>query len=315
MRALAYDRYGSADVLTLRDVETPRVGPKDVLVRVAAAALNPKDSLVRKGRFAILSGRRFPKYVGVDFAGEVVETGGAVTTIKRGDRVFGALEEIRYGRGSVAEYVLAKENEVALAPPSLGDELAATIPLAALTSLQSLRDLLHVKGGDRVLVHGASGGVGTFAIQLAKSMGATVTTTSSARNLELCRSLGADEALDYATTSPLDKRQYEAVFDAFGNLSFNGVRPSLSAHGAYVTTVPSKAIFIAMAKTAFGPQRARIVVVRSRRADLEHLAALVSRGELRPVVEQRFDFEHAIDAVRALETKRTRGKIAIRVAR
>jgi NADPH:quinone reductase-like Zn-dependent oxidoreductase len=200
MRALTYDRYGPSDVLVVREVATPRPGPGEMLVRVRAAALNPKDIFIRKGRFRLLSGGQSPKIVGLDFAGEVVEMGRGSRAHAPGDRVFGFLNHWSAIRGTVAEYVAAPGRQLAAMPRSNSFEEAAATPLAGSTALQALRDLARVRPGDRVCIHGASGGVGTFAIQIAKILGAHVTTTSGAASRKHCLDLGADEALDYAGT-------------------------------------------------------------------------------------------------------------------
>jgi len=317
MQALVYDRYGQLDVLKFRDVPVPRVSAGDLLVRVCAAALNPKDSFIRKGRFRLVSGRSFPKHVGADLAGEVVETGAGVTDLAPGTRVFGMLQEWTYRRGTIAEYVIARASEIGLMPAGLSFEEAAALPLVGLTALQALRDVAHLRAGDAVCVHGASGGVGTAAIQIAVALGAVVTTTSSAANLELCRSLGASVALDYAARDGAGAAfggayRYRVVLDAFGNLSLDRVARSLTRDGAYVTTVPSAPIVRDTVRTVLGPRRARLVVVRPRRADLDVLASLAGSGKLRPVIDRVVAFEDAIEGMRHLETKRARGKIVVR---
>ncbi len=302
-RALSFDRYGSVEVLGVRELPLAEPREGELLVRVRAAALNPKDSFVRKGRFKLLSGWRFPKRVGVDFAGEVVSGAG----FARGDRVYGALEEITYRRGTVADHVVVRAREVSAMPPSLSFEEAAALPLVSLTALQALRDI--VGPGDRVLLHGASGGVGTVAIQIARSLGAHVTTTSSPPNFALCRELGADETLDYR--EPLTGR-YRAIFDIFGNLSFDRVRGMLGE--TYITTVPSARIALDVARTLASKPRARLIVVRSRREDLEHITTLVEQKRLRPVIDRVVPFADAIEAMRHLESKHARGKVVIRIA-
>jgi NADPH:quinone reductase-like Zn-dependent oxidoreductase len=199
MRALQYDAYGSVDRLTLRDAPSPRpaAGP---LVRVTVAALNPKDALFRKGKFKVLSGRRFPKYCGVDFAG-VVET--PYGDLRAGDAVFGALSEWRYTRGTLAEFVAPRATEVARIPAGVAEADAVAVALVGLTALQALRDVAHVGRGTSVLINGASGGVGTVAVQIARILGTQVTTVSSAATIALCRSLGADET---STTRGWTKR-------------------------------------------------------------------------------------------------------------
>ena len=314
MRALAYDRYGPVDVLAVREVGTPRPGTGELLVRVQAAALNPKDVMLRKGRFRVLSGARFPKIVGLDFAGEIVDLGRGARGHRQGDRVFGGLNHWSALRGTAAEYVVASARQLAAMPPTCSFEEAAAIPVAGSTALQALRDLARVRPGDRVCIHGASGGVGTFATQIAKALGAQVTTTSGGASLALCEALGADEALDYATADPFSgDRVFEAVFDVFGNRSLSMVRRGLAADGIYVTTVPSRRIFLDTASTLVRKPRARLVVVRLRTADLEQLARFVEDGRLRPHIDRVVPFADAIEAVRHLETRHAHGKVVIRI--
>ena len=315
MRALVYDRYGKLDVLELRDVPRPSAGRGEVLVRVWAAALNPKDSFVRKGRFRVVSGRSFPKRVGADVAGEVVESGAGVSGFPPGAKVYGMLEEWTYRRGTVAEYVAVKATEIGVMPDSLSFEEAAALPLVSLTALQALRNVADLRPGDALCVHGASGGVGTAAIQLGVALGGVVTSTSSARNLDFCRSLGAAETLDYATDEPFSgSRRYRVVLDVFGNLSFGRVRKALTEDGIYVTTVPSPRIIRDTLRTLLGWPRARLVVVRARRTDLDAITAFVARGALRPVIDRVVPLDDAIEGLRHLETKRARGKVIVRVA-
>jgi NADPH:quinone reductase-like Zn-dependent oxidoreductase len=301
-RALVYDRYGGLDVLEERDVALPAPRAGETRIRVRAAALNPKDSFVRKGRFALLSGRRFPKFCGVDFAGET----------DAGERVFGALEEYQYRRGTLAEHVVAKAHEWGPMPAGLSFEEACALPLGALTALQALRDRGGLRPGDRVAIHGASGGVGTAAIQIARALGAHVTTTSSAANLDLCRSLGADEALD-RNRDTLDGGRFQILFDAFGNLRFATSRRALAPHGVFVSTVPSLRILADAARTFTSAQRAKLVVVRSRPADLALIRRMVEAKTLAPVIDRVEPFARAVEALRHLESKRARGKIVVRI--
>lgn len=312
MRRVEYDRFGDASVLRLRDAPTPIPGDGELRVRVHAAALNPKDVLLRKGRMQWLAGRSFPRTTGYDFAGEVDAVGPEVTGYAVGDRVFGMLPG--QAGGSIAEELVAPARCVARMPEGLTFEECAGVPLAALTALQALRDCGRVKHDDRVLINGASGGVGVFAIQVARTLGARVTTLSSARNLELCRSLGASEALDYAEARPFDPPpRWDCVFDVFGNRSFAAVRPALTPLGTYVTTVPSARNVVDHVRTAVGFPRARLVVVESNGEDLARLAHWLSQGIIKPVVDRVFALDEVADAQRYIETKRARGKVIVRV--
>lgn len=314
MRAIVFERFGGPEVLVEREVAEPTVRRGQLLVRVHAAALNPKDIVVRRGKFRWITGRHFPMPTGNDWAGEVVAVGDASPPFRVGERVCGCWNEARIRRGSLAERLVTSVDACARIPDAMTDEEAASLPLAAQTALQALRDDMHLAPGQRVLIHGASGGVGTLAIQIAKILGAHVITTSSARNAEFCRSLGADETLDYATDSPFAPgRNYDGIFDVFGNQSFGHVRGALASRGVFVSTVPSPRILRDRVLTAWAPQRAKLVLIKPRRADLEAILAWCAEKRMHPVVDRVFEWNDVQDAVRYLETKRARGKVVVRV--
>jgi NADPH:quinone reductase-like Zn-dependent oxidoreductase len=309
MNVVEYDRYGGPEVLELRDRPIPQVRPGHVVVRVRAAALNPKDVLTRAGKYRWLAGPRFPKQLGYDWAGQAVAVARDVRGVREGDALFGMIDAWR--GGACAEYVRVRADELAPMPASLGWEQAAALPLACLTAVQALRDLGELAAGQHALLSGASGGVGAHAIQIAKALGAHVTSLTSARNLELARSLGADAALDYATWSPDAAARYDVIFDIFGNRSFGDMRHLLTPRGTFLATVPKPALIVARFRTAFTRPRARLVVVRSRRADLAWLAALVANGQLRPVIDRVLPLAAISEAHRYLATKRARGKVIL----
>lgn len=312
MRALVYDRYGPPEVLAIRDLPVPRPGRGEVLVRVRAAALNPKDVLLRKGRFRWISGSRFPKVMGLDVAGEVAALGPGARGPAPGARVFGAVNHWRALRGTMAEYVSLPARALAPMPAGAAFAEAAALPIAGCTSLQALRDVARVRPGDRVLLNGAAGGVGTVAIQLAKALGAHVTTTSGAASRAACLALGADEALDYAADAPFSgARTFRVILDVFGNRSLDAARPALARDGVYVTTVPSRRILVDAARTLASGPRARLVVVRPRTPDLVLLARLVEEGRLRAVLDGVLPLERFLEAVRRLETRHAHGKIVL----
>jgi NADPH:quinone reductase-like Zn-dependent oxidoreductase len=267
---------------------------------------------VRAGKFRLLSGGRFPKRVGFDWAGEVEEVGPGVDGVAPGSAWYGMLDGW-YG-GACAEYLAVRRADCAPKPASIGFEQAAAVPLAASTALQALRDVARLQPGGRVLVNGASGGVGVFAVQVAKVLGAHVTTTSSAANLELCRRLGADVALDYRAADALAApHRYDVVLDVFGNRSLGEARRALSPGGTYVTTVPKARTFLDVALTTFGAPRARVVVVRPRSADLALVARHVDEGRIVPVVEHVFPLDRIVDAEEQVASKHTRGKVVVRI--
>lgn len=311
MKAAQYDRYGGPEVIEIREVPDPVPGPRQILVRVGACALNPKDALTRAGKFARLAGARFPKGIGYDYAGTVIAAGAQVTEAKVGDTVFGMLSGWR--GCAAAELVVVDRDEWAPRPQGLDAVQAAALPLAAQTALQALRDLGRVGPGSSVAIHGASGGVGTLAVQIAKALGARVTALCGADAAEQVRALGADAVHDYRQTPPAAlPERYDCFFDVFGNQSYWRLRQRLTPRGRYVTTVPSAANLRDHALTALWPGRsARLVVVKTRRDDLLQLVRWVEDGRLKPVVAKVLPLSAMREAHALIQTKRTHGKIVL----
>ena len=313
MKAIQLDRYGGPAVLTCREVPKPACGPGELLVRVHAAGVNPKDCLVRKGKFRWFTGRRFPLGLGHDFAGTVEDIGPRAGAFRRGDEVLGMTNGWK-GR-TYAEFVVARAAETALKPQALGFQAAAAVPLAAQTALQALRDLGHAAPGRRVLINGASGGVGTFAVQLARILGAHVTAVCSGRNADLVRKLGAQAIIDY-TREDLGSRagKVDVFFDVFGNHCFPEIRSLLAPQGCFISTVPGIPIlkWAIISRLSGGP-RARLVIVNSRAADLQTLCSWIETGRLVPVVDRTFPLDAVQEAHAYIETKRARGKVVLTV--
>lgn len=312
MRVARFARFGPPEVITIDDLPPPRLRhADDVRVRVHASSANPKDVLLRRGKFGALTRWLLPLPLGSDFAG-IVEEAGPRSDLRPGDAVWGMLGPTRFG--GCGELLVAGTDEVGRAPATLPLLEAAALPLVALTSLQALRDLGRVVPGDRVLVHGASGGVGTAAVQLAKALGAVVTAVCSARNHELVRGLGADATVDYRVTPPEDlSERFDVFFDVFGDKPFELARRVLTPQGVHITTVPSPRAFADAWRTRRSRQRSRVVLVRPSRRDLDALARLVDAGSLRPVIDRVFALEDLSAAHAYLETKRARGKVVIAV--
>ncbi|HSF75807.1 MAG TPA: NAD(P)-dependent alcohol dehydrogenase, partial [Microcoleus sp.] len=219
MKAVAFDRYGSAEELQYRELSKPIAKSNELLVRVRASSVNPVDWKIRQGHLQLLTGYNFPRIVGSDISGVVVEVGREVTQFQPGDEVYTFLNPIN--GGACAEYAVVPESDAAIKPKNITHTEAAAVPIAGLTALQSLRDLGQIKAGNKVLINGASGGVGTFAVQVAKAMNAEVTGVCSAKNIEFVKSLGADFVLDYAEidfTQQSDK--YDIILDAVGTKTF-----------------------------------------------------------------------------------------------
>ncbi len=314
MKAMQYRRYGGPEVIELCELPRPDPGPGQALIRVEACALNPKDALTRSGKFARLAGPSFPKGLCYDYAGTVAAVGAGVTDVVAGDAVYGMLNG--WNACAAAEYLLAGPEERARRPMSIAAAAAAGLPLAAQTALQALRDLGGVGPGSRVAIHGASGGVGTVAVQIAKCLGAEVTALCGADAADLVRGLGADSVQDYRVIPPPAlPGQFDCIFDVFGNQSLAKLRSRLAPRGRYVSTVPNPRNFRDHLLTRWWPgRRGLLVVVKSRRADLEQLAAWVNAGQLRPVVAHTLTLEDMRKAHELIQSKRTHGKIILTVA-
>lgn len=311
MRAVVIDRYGGPEVLRLTTVPRPVPTRGQVLVRTRFIGVNPKDVIVRKGKFKMATGHRFPLLVGHDIAGEVVETG-AQADLAVGDLVYGMINDFA-GR-AYAEYAAVDCQQLGKAPSSIELRVAAAVPLAAQTALQALRDDAQLKPGQRVLINGASGGVGVFAVQIAKILGAHVTAVCSYRNLQLAHELGADRVIDYTKSELVElSERFNAIFDVFGNYRFDKLAHLLTPHGVYVHTIPSARILKDVARTFLRRKRARLVFVRSRRAQLDWLRQQIDGGRLRVVVDRSFSLVDAAEAHRYMETKRARGKVVLEV--
>lgn len=311
MRAVRYAQFGAPDVLAWVEVPRPRPRNGEVLVKVAAAAVNPKDCLTRKGKFKRLSGTDFPRSAGYDFSGTVLECGAGNVAVREGTAVFGMLNG--WDGGTYAEYVIAPANELAPAPKNIPLEESAGLPLVGQTNLQALRDLGHIASGMSVIINGGSGGVGTNAIQIAKICGAKVTAVCSARNAELAHQLGADATVDYAATQLTElPERFDIFYDVFGNQSFRKVKHLLAPKGIYITTVPSVQNFAQHLMSYVRPGRkSRLVVVRSKPKDLHTLAQWADAGRLHAVTDRRFAMKDACEAHRYVETRRARGKVLL----
>jgi NADPH:quinone reductase-like Zn-dependent oxidoreductase len=320
VKAVLIRTFGPPDVMKIKAAERPSVPANGVLVRVRYSSVNPVDWKIRNGSLKFIHGATFPMKLGFDIAGEVEETGTAVTKFKKGDRVFGMLGY--KVRGAYAEYACAEEDQLALIPGIVGFSEAAAIPLAGLTAFQAL----HYKGAmedhDSVLVNGASGGVGSFAVQIAKTAGCTVTAVCSTDNVGTVSSLGADRIIDYRKQdfTKLPDR-YDIIFDAVGKLTFMKIRRNLAKDGTYITTLPNKAAdiagFVLLPILSFFGYRRRLsfISVRPDGEDLGRLALLVKEEKIVPLIDRIYEMEDIAAAHAYSETGRARGKILIRMGR
>lgn len=323
MKAIVQTEYGPPDVLKLAEVEKPTVLDNGVLVRVHAASVHAGDwHLMRGTPFLIrliYGGLRKPKIkiLGTDVAGEVVAVGKEVTQFKPGDLVFGDLSES--GFGAFAEYVCVPETALALKPTNLTFEETATVPVSALAALQGLRDVGRVQAGHKVLVKGASGGVGSFAVQIAKAFGAEVTAVCSMRKVDMVNTLGADHILDAAQeASTLKQQYYDVILDTAAYSSVLDYLPALKSTGTYIMVGGSTArifqvMFLGTLITKIYRRTVKFLASKPDQADLKILKELIEAGKIRPYIDRNFSLAEVPEAIRYLEQRQVRGKISIQV--
>lgn len=332
MRVAFISRYGREEKLSFGEVGMPVCGDLDVLVEIRAASLNPVDFKIRDGKIRFLRSYSFPLILGHDLAGVVTAMGRKVTRFKIGDKVY---SRPRNGRtGSLAQFIAVDENELALMPANLSFEEAASVPLVGLTSWQALLDIAGMKAGDRVFIQAGSGGIGTFAIQLAKCFGAHVITTTSSRNTDFVRSLGADEVIDYTAQNFEDiLRNIDIVFDTLGGealyKSFQVLRP-----GGWVVSISgdpdqrlAEDMHLGFFKrevlrfvgrkvnklAAHAKAHYRFIFMNASGAQLAQIAKLIEEGKIKPIIDKVFSFEDSQKAIDYLELGRSRGKIVIKM--
>jgi NADPH:quinone reductase-like Zn-dependent oxidoreductase len=324
MKAIVYTEYGSPDVLQLKDVEKPVPADDEVLVKVHAVSVNAADlHLLRADPFLIRlsSGFLKPKHtiLGSDIAGRVEAIGSNVTQFKPGDAVFGDISAC--GWGGFAEYVCVRENALALKPTNLSFEQAAAAPMAAVTALQGIRHAGQIRPGQKALINGASGGVGTFAVQLAKSFGAEVTAVCSTRNLETARSIGADHVIDYTQEDfATNGQQYDLILAANGDRSISDYKRALSPTGVYVQTGGSMSQMTqAMIQGPWismtgSKKMGNMGVAKPNQSDLVFIKELLESGKVKPVIDRCYPLSEVPEAFRYLEEGHARGKVVITVA-
>ena len=326
MKAVVQDRFGPPETLALVDMEPPEIGPGDVLVKVHAAALNPYDWHMLRGDPMIARlipgalGLTKPKYrvAGLDGAGRVEAVGVDVRELKVGDDVLG------FCPGAFAEYARTEPDKLVRKPASITFEQAAAIPIAATTALRGIREVGAVQAGQRVLVNGAAGGVGTFAVQIAAALNAEVTAVCSTRNVELMRSLGASDVIDYTKDDFTEKRaRYDVILDNVGNRSLSRMRGALTPTGILVLNAggppgkvigPIGAMLRAAAVHVFVRQHLRFLPTRQDRTELTTITGLIEDGKLAPVLDRTYPLADIAEGLRQVEQGHARGKVVIAVA-
>lgn len=320
MKAFVYHNYGSPDVLKCEEIEKPVAGDDEVLIKVRAASINPLDWRLMRGRpypiRMMAGGLRKPNMArpGVDVAGEVESVGKNVHEFKAGDAVFGSCS------GALAEYVCTSETSLVIKPDNMTFEQAASVNVAAITALQGLRDKGKIQPGMKVLINAAAGGVGTFAVQIAKSFGAEVTGVCSTKNVEMVRSIGADHVIDY-TKEDFTKsgRRYDLILDCYANRSLLDCRRALNPKGIYIVVGgPIKSlvsllspIIKSLVLSRFVSQKFIMLLTKSSKDDLAVLSDLIKAGKVTPVIDRRYGLSEVPEAMRYLEDGHARGKVVI----
>ncbi|NVK75121.1 MAG: NAD(P)-dependent alcohol dehydrogenase [Oceanospirillaceae bacterium] len=317
MKAIVRESYGNAQVLELKEVPVPKVGPKEVLVKVLAASVNKADVYMMQGkpfplRFSI--GLFKPKTIGLgaDVAGIVESIGTDVSQFKVGDEVFGDLSAGVFG--SFAEYAVASEESLALKPTGSSFEEAAALPMAAVTALQGLRDADFVKSGDRVLINGASGGVGSYAIQIAKIHGAEVTAVCSSRNVEQALRLGADFVIDYTKEDfTKGEKEYSVIFDMVANHKVANLSKVLTKGGSYACGAFSTDLLLNSWKFKKRNQRSKLFMAKPTRSDLQLIAKWVEEGKLKAVIQKAYSLDDTPEAMERIQKGGMSGKLVVEV--
>ena len=332
MKALVFRRYGKRDNITFADVPRPVPKPHEILVQVHAAGLNPIDYMIAKGTFKPILRFELPATMGSDMAGVVVEVGSHVTRFKPGDSVFASIFDL--GTGALAEFARVPKNAAALKPANLDFVQAASIPMVGLTSWQALKERANLKSGQKVFIPAGSGGIGTFAIQLAKYLGAKVGTTTSTANVDLVRSLGADEVVDYKKQEFEDVlRDYDAVLGTVRGDALEKSIRVLKPKSTIVSLIGPPDAAFARARGmnflmvgVFGFLSRKIIRLSKKRGvaysflfvhpdgrQLAEIGTLLDAGRIRPVIDKTFPFEQAKEALAYLEQGRAKGKVVVKV--
>jgi NADPH:quinone reductase-like Zn-dependent oxidoreductase len=320
-QAIVYQRYGPPSVLQLAEIARPKPADNQVLIRVRAASVNPLDWHFLRGMpygIRFMTGLRQPKdqQLGADVAGEVEAVGSQVTQFKPGDAVFGM------GRGAFAEYTCAPESALAQNPANVTFEQAASVPIAAFTALQGLRDHGHLQPGQRALINGAAGGVGTFAVQFARVLGGDATGVCSTRNVDMVRTLGANQVVDYTQADfTQSSERYDILLDCIGNHPLQACRRVLNPKGIYIGVgapsgkwvAPMDRAFTARILNRFVSQRLQFMLAKSSQLDLILIAEWMATGKVTPAIDRTYKLSEVPDAIRYLEEGHARGKVVITV--
>lgn len=315
MRALTIHEYGSSDVFKIEEIEKPTPGAHQVLIEVKNSSINPVDWKIRAGHLSLIIPKHWPRVLGVDCAGIISEVGSSVQSFKPGDAVLGMSNPLRSKYGAYAQFCICEKDSITKKPDGLSFSDAASIPVAALTAYKAFTLQIQLKPDQSVLINGASGGVGSFAVQIAKAMGAKITATCGADNMEFVKSLGADQVIDYKQQDVRTlEEKFDGIFDASAKLNFKVASRMLNKHGVYVTTVPDPYTVLGLVTSLFGGKKAFIVSAGSGayvQEELSAIADMVVSGKVRPIIAKSVSLEEVPNAQKYSEEGHARGKTVI----
>ncbi|NER04838.1 MAG: NAD(P)-dependent alcohol dehydrogenase [Okeania sp. SIO3C4] len=311
MKAVTINRYGSIDVLEYSDINQPQITPNQLLVKIHATSVNPVDWKIRQGQLQLLSGFNFPIILGSDLSGVVLEVGEQVKNFEPGDEIYTFINPLT--GGAYAEYIAIPANTAALKPKNMIHSQAATVPVAGLTAFQGLLDLGQIRPGQKVLINGASGGVGVFAVQIAKAMKAEVIGVCSSNNITLVESLGANRVIDYNQIDfTKELEQYDIIFDAVGKETFSSCENVLKPEGIYISTLPTVDNLAPTFLTLFVPgKKSKLILAQPNPRDLNALRELIEDGLVKSIIGRTYKLEEMAEAHAYSEMGHAVGKIAI----
>ncbi len=313
MKAVVMLEYGCAEVLKIQDVEPPKIGDAEILVRVLGSSVNPVDCKVRQGDVKIFSGNKVPRRLGSDYSGVVEKVGRDVRGVKAGDEVYGMVKA--FTGNAYAELITVTENEVALKPKNLSFEEAAVLPLVGLTVYQLFYEVAKVSSGAKVLVNGCSGGLGHIAVQMARNLGCNVTGVCSAKNAKYAKSIGVNKVVDYGKDDVYgDINHYDIFFDAVANSSYRKAAGTLKKGGVYVSSIPSfENMVLAPIFNLVKSKKQKSLWVAPNAKNVKAISDLVESGGIRPTIDKAYAIEDVVDAQLYSETGRVVGKVALKI--
>jgi NADPH:quinone reductase-like Zn-dependent oxidoreductase len=310
MKAAIIKKYGDSSHFIVKQVDDPKIDDNEVLIKIIASAVNPIDYRIRSGSVKYILPHKFPAILGFDLAGEVIELGSQIKNLKLGDAVY--VCSSKKGGRAYAELIAHEASELSLKPSNMTFEQAASVPLAALTALQALRDKGNLKPKQRILIIGASGGVGMFSVQLAKAMGGYVVGVCSKKNIDFVNSLGADEVINYQQNSPFSgKQSYDIIFDCVAAHKFSSAKEKLTPKGVYITTVPNISVILSSLLTSFCSKKVKIILLKKNKNDLDFITQLIESNKIQTHIDSQFSLDDIAKAHQQIETHRCVGKVVI----